>query len=124
MTYSELKNLRGIGGLIAYQQSKVTRLEAQVRSAGTSMTGERTPGVSDKVGDGVVALVVAKEELERLKRLEEERNAFVESIADCNVRLAVSLYFIDGKTWRQTAFRLGGKNTKDGVRKMCQRYLA
>ena len=50
-------------------------------------------------------------------------NEFVNSIDDPLIRQAVLHHYADGLTWRQTATRIGGGNTADGIRLKVDRYL-
>lgn len=42
---------------------------------------------------------------------------------DAQMRMILSLRFVNGLTWRQVAHSIGGGNTEDSVRKACQRFL-
>lgn len=53
----------------------------------------------------------------------EEILVYIESIEDSLVRQIFRYRHIDGLSWRAVAFRVGGANTEDGVRKMHDRYL-
>lgn len=65
--------------------------------------------------------------LERRKRkLQKERLAiedFIDDIDDSQIRMIISLKYINGLNWRQVAFSIGGKNTEKGVQKACERFL-
>ncbi len=47
----------------------------------------------------------------------------VAQIEDCVVRGLVTLRFLCGCTWLQTAMRFGGGNSADGVRMLVRRYF-
>ncbi len=50
-------------------------------------------------------------------------NRFIENVDDAQMRMILSLRFVNGLTWRQVARSIGGGNTEDSVRKACQRFL-
>ena len=50
-------------------------------------------------------------------------NRFIENVDDAQMRMILSLRFVNGLTWRQVAHSIGGGNTEDSVRKACQRFL-
>ena len=49
--------------------------------------------------------------------------AFISQIDDSQVRLIFTMRYLDGYSWHQVAWRLGG-NTADSVRMIHNRYLA
>ena len=48
---------------------------------------------------------------------------YINSIEDSHTRRIVSMRYIDGMTWRQIAYNIGGGNTEDAVRKTVDRFL-
>lgn len=61
--------------------------------------------------------------LSELVQQQEEIFNFIQSIPDCQVRLIISLKYIEGLTWKQIALKVGGGNSADGVRNTCNRFL-
>ena len=53
------------------------------------------------------------------KRLEE----YIASIPDSLTRQIFALRFVNGLSWRQVAFHVGGGNTEESVKKVVYRYL-
>ena len=52
-----------------------------------------------------------------------ELNEYIACIEDSMMRQILSLRYVNGLPWRQVALHIGGGNTADGVRKMCERFL-
>lgn len=48
---------------------------------------------------------------------------YIAGITDSHIRQIFTLRFVDGLTWIQVAFKMGGNNTADGVRMSCERYI-
>lgn len=61
--------------------------------------------------------------INELMDLVEETNEFIESIEDSLVRQIISLRYINGLTWEEVATNIGGNNTADSVRMLCNRFL-
>lgn len=78
---------------------------------------ERAASESERL-EGLIASGLAKCEAEHLK-LEE----YIASIPDSLTRQIFRLRFVYGLSWRRLAFRIGGGNTEDSVKKTVYRYL-
>lgn len=61
--------------------------------------------------------------MEELIDLVEETNEYIESIEDSLIRQIIALRYINGLTWDQVAASIGGNNTADSVRMLCDRFL-
>ncbi|KHO36729.1 RNA polymerase subunit sigma-24 [Clostridium tetani] len=61
--------------------------------------------------------------IKELMDLAEETNEFIENIEDSLVRQIISLRYINGLTWEEVATNIGGNNTADSVRMLCNRFL-
>lgn len=86
------------------------------------------PGVRDKVGDLAVEIA---DMTERIRYLKEEIDGaeaavteFVESIENDQTRMIFRLRFLRCLTWGEVAAVIGGRNTEDGVKSACYRYLS
>lgn len=48
---------------------------------------------------------------------------YIASAPDSIVRQILTYRFIDNFSWQRIAFKIGGNNTADGVRQICNRYI-
>ena len=84
-------------------------------------------GISDKLSKCAVEIADLKALLDlNLKKCFYELsrlNRYIDSIEDSHIRMIMSLRYINGLSWRQVAFSIGGGNTEDSVRKIHDRYL-
>ena len=103
-------------------QSMCSFLRAQNLDGMPHGTGE-----SRKVEQLAILIEQQEREVARLtrivKRSEPEILAYIDSIQDNRTRQIFSLYFLCGFTWATVAAALGGRNTEDGVKSVCYRYL-
>lgn len=85
------------------------------------------PGVRDKVGDLVAEIEDVKGEIKRLEgelvQVEREIAGYIDTIPDIQIRLIFRLRFLRCMTWDGVASAIGGRNTVNGVKKMCYRYI-
>lgn len=105
MTKEDLGKLRGLRKEIAIYRKKAVELKKM---------GRKTKKLEKKL----------LELAQRAEDEEEEIMDYIESCDDPNVRLAIFLHYVDGKSWPYTAVVVGGNNTPDSVRKMVERYIA
>lgn len=86
------------------------------------------PGVRDKVGDLAAEIADMTERIRYLKeeigRAEAAVTEFVESIENDQTRMIFRLRFLRCLTWGEVAAVIGGRNTEDGVKSACYRYLS
>jgi hypothetical protein len=84
-------------------------------------------GISDKVGRYVAEIADLKELLNlNLKKCFYELNRlnrYIESIDDSQMRMIMTLRYVNELSWRQIAFSIGGGNTEDSIKKLAYRYL-
>ena len=128
MTLKELSQLYYLNREIEMDKRRLQELEAQAVSCTPNLTGMlHAPGVSDKVGRYAAEIVdlrgiiEAKHQLCLYERSRLER--YISDIEDSYLRLAFTYRFINGLPWEQVAACIGGSNTADGVRMMCNRYI-
>ena len=84
-------------------------------------------GVTDKLSKCAVEIADLKVLIDlnlkkcfyELKKL----NRYIDSIEDSRLRMIMKLRYVNGLSWRQIAFSIGGGNTEDGVRKVHDRFL-
>ena len=85
-------------------------------------------GRRDKVGDLAVEIADMTERIRYLKeeinRAEAAVTEFVENIENDQTRMIFRLRFLRCLTWGEVAAVIGGRNTEDGVKSACYRYLS
>lgn len=129
MTKKELSQLYYLNREIEEQQRRLQELEESATSCTAHITGmPHGSGVADKIGKysaeiadmrGLLDLNLKKcfYELNRLNR-------YISSVEDSQMRMILSLRYINGLSWRQIAWSIGGGNTENGVRMIHNRFLA
>lgn len=105
MTKHELSKLIYLNKEIEYLKMRITELECAAASQQMRITGmPRAIGFSDKVASYTVEIAELKElldlnlrkffrELNRLKR-------YIESIEDSEIRMIMTLRYVNGLSWR------------------------
>jgi len=128
VTKKELSQLYYLNREIEEQQRRLVELETAAISFASAITGmPRAYGISDKLAENAVEIADLKELLSlnlkkcicELNRL----NQYINSIDDSQIRMILSLRYINGLCWRQIAFSIGGKTTEDSVRVLHNRFL-
>ena len=83
--------------------------------------------IRDRVGDLGAELADLDTQIRQKERTIRRREAMIErfvmSISDNQTRLVFRLRFLRGLSWGEVATMLGGRNSTDGVKKVCYRYL-
>lgn len=129
MTKKELSQLYWLNREIEEQQRRLDELESLATSCTQHITGmPRSPGVTDKLAKYVAEIIDLKGLIDlnikkcfyELNRL----NRYIESIEDSQMRMIISLRYVNGLNWTQVAMSIGGGNTPDGVRMMHNRFLS
>lgn len=62
----------------------------------------------------------------RKTKITAERDAienYIDNINDSLIRMAISLRYVNGLSWRQVAYSIGGGNTADSLKQACKRFL-
>ena len=91
----------------------------------------RAPGVSDKVGALAIAIVDMEEpgghhggrHREQIAQQEGKISAWISTIENDQTRQIFRMRFIGCLTWAEVAQVIGGRNTENGVKMICYRYL-
>lgn len=128
MTKKELSQLYWLNIEIQEEKRKLEELKAVATNCTTKITGlPHVSSVYDKVGDLSVLLVEQKELIElKIKQSIIEYNRLKRYIADINdsqIRTILSLRYINGLSWQEIAYNIGGNNTSDSIRKKHDRFL-
>lgn len=128
MNKKELSQLYYLNREIEQLKSRIEELECIAVSDTSRITGmPHVTGISDKVGIYAAEIADLKELLNlNLKKCFYELNRlnrYIESIDDSQMRMIMTLRYVNGLSWRQIAFSIGGGNTEDSIKKLVYRYL-
>lgn len=112
MTKQELSQLYYLNREIEHLKDRITELECIATSSTSRITGmPHATDISDKVGKYAAEIADLKELLDlNLKKCFYELNRlnrYIESIEDSEMRMILSLRYINGLSWQQVAFSIG-----------------
>ena len=121
MTFEQLKRLHALNKEIELEKERLYSMRCVQNRV-------NIPGVAllekDEFAEDVCVLEAKiKRHLRDCLDLYSEIMDFVNSISDPFLRLIVSLRYVNGLEWEQVAMHIGGGNTAEGVRKVCERHL-
>lgn len=129
MTLKELSQLYYLNREIERDQERLEKLRASVSAPGApNYDGmPKSPSFENRL-ERYIAEIVDLEAIIQAKITQclHERNRlerYIAEIPDSLTRQIFQLRFINGLTWTQIAFNVGGGNTEEGVRKRVYRYL-
>ena len=129
MTLKELSQLYYLNREIERDQERLEQLRASVAAPGApNYDGmPKSPSFENRL-ERYIAEIVDLEAIIQAKITQclHERNRlerYIAEIPDSLTRQIFQLRFINGLTWMQIAFSVGGGNTEEGVRKRVYRYL-
>lgn len=128
MTLKELSQLYYLNREIEMDKKRLLELEARAVSCSSGLSGmPRSSGVGDRVGRYAAEIVDLKGIIEaKLQQCIYEHNRlerYITTIEDSLLRQVFTYRFVNGLPWQQVAACIGGSNTADGVRMMCNRYI-
>ena len=128
MTLRELSKYYKLHERLERNREMLASLSAAAGLKAQVITGmPHAPGVSDRVGDMAVEIADLEDKIAALEaRCDRERRKlekYIGTINDDQTRMIFRLRFIRCMTWPQVAEALGGRNSADGVKHICYRYL-
>lgn len=128
MTKHELSQLYYLNREIIQLQNRISELECLASSCTSKITGmPTTPAVIDKLANYVAEIADLKNILDlSLKKCFYELNRlnrYIQGIEDSEMRMILSLRYVNGLSWNQIAYSIGGGNSEDGVKKKAYRFL-
>lgn len=129
MTKKELSQLYWLNKEIAMWQQKLERMEEKSTIKGKQITGIPSGGsrATSKVEEQVIRREEIKKKIaEQQNKAEKERARLLEyitGIEDSLLRQIIQYRFVELKSWKEVAWRIGGDNTAESVRKTVQRFL-
>lgn len=129
MTKKELSQLYWLNKEIAMWQQKLERMEEKSTIKGKQITG--IPSGGSRETSKVEEQVIRREEIK--KKIAEQQNKaekeqarlleYITGIEDSLLRQIIQYRFVELKSWKEVAWRIGGDNTAESVRKTVQRFL-
>lgn len=129
MTLQELSQLYYLNREIERDQERLEQLRIRASVPGSSNYDGmlKSPGFENRLERYIAEIVDLEAILQaKITQCLHERNRlerYVAEIPDSLTRQIFELRFINGLTWMQIAFNVGGGNTEEGVRKRVYRYL-
>lgn len=127
MTKKELSQLYYLNREIEQDKRRLQELGDASTNIATKVTGlPHIGGIFDKtaIAAEIVdcrAVIKAKTELSVVEY--NRLNRYIASVEDSLIRQILTLRFVNGLSWKQVAENIGGGNTADGVRMLCDRFL-
>ena len=129
MTLKELSQLYYLNREIETDKERLERLRARVSDPSSpNLSGMPGGGSYENRFERYMAEIVDLEAIIEAKITQclHERNRlerYIADIPDSLTRQIFTLRFVNGLSWRQVAFHVGGGNTEDSIRKRCYRFL-
>lgn len=128
MTKKELSQLYYLNREIAQLQIKLEELESLATSCTSHITGmPMVQGISDKIAKYAVEISDLKGILDlSLKRCFYELNKlnrYIQSIEDAQMRMILSLRYVNGLSWEQVAASISSCISGESIRKAHDRFL-
>lgn len=128
MTIKELSKLYWLNREIERDKARLEELYTKAISSSQTITGmPHVPGITDKVGrySGEIADLrgIIEANIQRCFYELNRLNRYIDNVDDPQMRMILSLRFVNGLPWQQVAASIGGSNTADSVRMMCKRFL-
>lgn len=129
MTLQELSRYFKLRERLERDEEMLQSLEATACPGAQVLTGmPHTPGIKDKVGDLAIEIADLKERIrflaEEISQEEAAVSDFIDGIVNDQTRMIFRLRFLRCLTWSEVAAVIGGRNTEEGVKSVCYRYLA
>lgn len=115
------KRIKQINKEISRLKAKVVRLESEATNTAPKLSDSPGAGsVSDKIGNAVTQITDIQREIQNLEILRNSAlNRLSRDIFEENcLFMRLSLHY----SWNKIAMQVGGNNTADGIRKICERY--
>ncbi len=129
MTRKELSQLYYLNREIESDKQRLETLRAKASAPGSpNYDGmPKSPSYENRL-ERYIAEIVDLEAIisAKLTLCLHERNRlerYIADIPDAYIRQVFTLRFINGLSWVQVAFSIGGKCTADGARMACNRYI-
>lgn len=129
MTLKELSQLYYLNREIEMDQQRIEELRAKASALGSpNYDGmPKSPSYKNRL-ERYIAEIVDLEAIisAKITQCIHERNRlerYIADIPDSLTRQIFTLRFINGLSWLQVAYSIGGNNTEQGVKMICYRYI-
>ena len=127
MTRQELNQLYYLKKDIKYTKNKIQELEDRATKITANLSLASVKGGANSKDAIYAQLIDLKNCLEKKVKEREDLRLdllkYIESIEDAQIRYIFKYRYINHYSWRKIAFKIGGGNTADSVRKRHERYL-
>lgn len=112
MTKKELSQLYWLNREIEEEKRKLRELEAASTSGTAKITGlPHVSGAHDKIGDMAILIAEQRDLIDlkvRQSAIEYNRlNRYIAGVEDAQMRMILSLRYVNGLSWQQVAFAIG-----------------
>lgn len=129
MTLKELSQLYYLNREIERDQERLEKLRARASAPGApNYDGmPKSPGFDNRIEHYIAEMVdldaIIRAKITQCLHERARIERYIAEIPDSLTRQIFQLRFINGLTWVQIAFSVGGGNTEEGVRKRVYRHL-
>ena len=128
MTKNELSQLFWLEKEVTQQKERLAELESAARNITSPLTGApRKSEKTDKTGNVAIQIADMKTLLDlSIQKCWREKNRlmrYIMEIDDSLMRQIMLCRFVDCLNWIQVAWKIGGNNTAESVKKACYRFL-
>lgn len=112
MTKKELSQLYWLNREIAEEKRKLAELEVAAAGSTAKITGlPHVTGAHDKIGDLAILIAEQRDLIDlkvRQSVIEYNRlNRYINGIEDAQMRMILSMRYVNGLSWQQVAFSIG-----------------
>ncbi|MBS7225385.1 MAG: hypothetical protein KH050_08605 [Clostridiaceae bacterium] len=128
MTKKELSQLYWLNREIEEEKRKLHELEAAASGCTASITGlPHVMGAYDKIGDLAILIAEQRDLIDlkvRQSVIEYNRlNRYIAGVEDAQMRMILSLRYVNGLSWQQVAFHMGQEGDGSTQRKQHDAFL-
>lgn len=129
MTVQELSQVYHLNREIEMNKRRLEELRAKIGATTPKLSGmPHSPNNTDSQTEQIAAEIVDLEAITKALQIQciHERNRvmrYVTGINDSELRMIVTLRFVDGLTWEQVAFEMGEGYKTEALKKRCYYYI-
>ena len=121
MTNKQLSQLSYLRKEIKMYQERLSELQALAELKSSVITGMPiSKSVSDKIGYSVIKIIGIKDALSKLCA---ELTSYIANVDDPIIRMILTYRYVNNYSWQKTAFKIGGGNKVNSLKKRLYRYL-